>query len=72
VATYDPELESIDFLRRRIDEAGQFIDISQLGLSPQCGFATLLSQERVVSEDMQRAKLARIVEVANLVWPNDA
>src|SRR6185503_4662191 len=33
-------LESKDDLKRRIDEAAKFIDLDQLCLSPQCGFAS--------------------------------
>jgi 5-methyltetrahydropteroyltriglutamate--homocysteine methyltransferase len=61
------ELESKDFLKRRLEEASKFIDLSQLCLSPQCGFAST-EEGNLVSEDQQWAKLARVVEVANEVW----
>ena len=67
VSSKVPELESVDFLRSRIDEAARFIDLSQLGLSPQCGFASTVAGNPV-SEADQLAKLARCVEVAQLVW----
>jgi 5-methyltetrahydropteroyltriglutamate--homocysteine methyltransferase len=38
-----------------------------LGLSPQCGFASLDIGNLVSMED-QRAKLALVVETANEVW----
>jgi Cobalamin-independent synthase, Catalytic domain len=38
VTSKNPELESEDELKRRIEEAARFIDIDQLCLSPQCGF----------------------------------
>jgi methionine synthase II (cobalamin-independent) len=34
------ELESVDVLKRRIDEASRYVKLEQLALSPQCGFAT--------------------------------
>jgi len=37
-------------------------------LSPQCGFASSIKGNPVTPAD-QRAKLARIVEVARAVWP---
>ena len=40
VTSKSGELESADHLKRRIDEAAKFIDIDQLCLSPQCGFAS--------------------------------
>jgi methionine synthase II (cobalamin-independent) len=60
-------LEEKDALKRRIDEAGKFVDLDQLCLSPQCGFAS--SEEgNILAEDEQWAKLRRIVEVADEVW----
>ncbi len=60
-------LESKDELKRRIDEAAKFIDLEQLCLSPQCGFAST-EEGNILSEEEQWAKLARIVEVADEVW----
>jgi methionine synthase II (cobalamin-independent) len=62
-----PQLESKDMLKRRIDEAAKFVDIDQLALSPQCGFASSAEGNRL-SEEAQLAKLRLIVEVANEVW----
>ena len=60
-------LESKDELKRRIDEAAKYVDINQLALSPQCGFAST-EEGNVLTEDEQWAKLARVVEVADEVW----
>jgi len=60
-------MESVDDLKRRIDEAAQFIDLDQLCLSPQCGFASTVAGNPV-TVDVEKAKLARIVEVAEDVW----
>jgi 5-methyltetrahydropteroyltriglutamate--homocysteine methyltransferase len=60
-------LEEKDALKRRIEEAAKFVDLDQLCLSPQCGFAS--SEEgNILAEDEQWAKLRRIVEVADEVW----
>jgi len=60
-------LESKDTIKRRIDEAAKFVELEQLCLSPQCGFAS--SEEgNILAEDEQWAKLRRIVEVADEVW----
>jgi 5-methyltetrahydropteroyltriglutamate--homocysteine methyltransferase len=61
------KLESKDELTRRIDEAAKYVSLDQLGLSPQCGFAST-EEGNVLTEDEQWAKLARIVEVADEVW----
>jgi 5-methyltetrahydropteroyltriglutamate--homocysteine methyltransferase len=60
-------LESKDDLKRRIDEAGKFISLDQLCLSPQCGFAST-EEGNLLTYDEQWAKLSRVVEVANEVW----
>jgi 5-methyltetrahydropteroyltriglutamate--homocysteine methyltransferase len=68
VASKIPELETADLLKRRIEEASRYVRLEQLALSPQCGFSTSASEHVGVSEEMERAKLARIVEVAREVW----
>jgi 5-methyltetrahydropteroyltriglutamate--homocysteine methyltransferase len=60
-------LESATALERRIGEAARYVDVQQLCLSPQCGFAST-EEGNVLSEEEQWAKLARIVEVARKVW----
>lgn len=67
VSSKVPALEPVDLLRRRIDEASRSIDIDRLGISPQCGFASTAAGNPLSEVDM-RAKLARCVEVANIVW----
>ena len=62
-----PQLESKDELKRRIDEAAEFIDRDQLALSPQCGFASTAPGNKL-TPDQQKAKLRRVVEVAREVW----
>ncbi len=67
VTTKKGTLESKDELKRRLEEASKFIDLDQLCLGPQCGFAST-EEGNVLTEDEQWAKLARIVEVAKEVW----
>ncbi len=67
VTTKKPRLESVDELRRRIDEAAKFVPLERLALSPQCGFASTLAGNRVTPED-QRRKLHRVAETARAVW----
>jgi 5-methyltetrahydropteroyltriglutamate--homocysteine methyltransferase len=70
VASKINELEPADLLKRRIDEASRHISLDQLALSPQCGFSTSASEHVGVTADMQRAKLALVVDVARTVWGN--
>ncbi len=60
-------LEKKDAIKRRIEEAAKFVDLDQLALSPQCGFAST-EEGNVLAEDEQWAKLAMIVEIAEEVW----
>src|SRR6266540_4712613 len=43
VTTKKPRLESVEELRRRIDEATAFLPLERLALSPQCGFASTMA-----------------------------
>jgi 5-methyltetrahydropteroyltriglutamate--homocysteine methyltransferase len=64
-----PQLESKDALKRRIDEAARQMPLDQLALSPQCGFSSTVHGNELTADD-QWQKLARVVEVAQEVWPN--
>jgi 5-methyltetrahydropteroyltriglutamate--homocysteine methyltransferase len=67
VTTKRGELESKDALKRRIDQAAQFVDVDQLCLSPQCGFSST-KEGNELSHEQQWAKLRLIVETADEVW----
>src|SRR3954449_6433710 len=67
VTTKRGELESKDELKRRIEEASQYVDLDQLCLSPQCGFSSTV-EGNALSEEQQWAKLRLIVETAAEVW----
>jgi 5-methyltetrahydropteroyltriglutamate--homocysteine methyltransferase len=60
-------LEKKDDIKRRIDEAAKFVDLDQLCLSPQCGFAST-EEGNTLAEEEQWAKLRMIVEIAGEVW----
>ncbi len=67
ISSKRPELESVDALARRIDEAARYVALDRLSISPQCGFASVVSGNPVDS-DIQRDKLALVIEVARRVW----
>jgi 5-methyltetrahydropteroyltriglutamate--homocysteine methyltransferase len=67
VTTKRGELETKDELKRRIDEASQYVDVDQLCLSPQCGFSSTV-EGNVLSREQQADKLRLVVEVADEVW----
>ncbi len=62
-----PELEPKDELRKRIDEATEFVPLDQLCLSPQCGFSSTHHGNKLTMDE-QRKKLELVVEVAEEVW----
>ena len=49
VSTKSSDMETVDDLKRRIDQASKFLPLDQLALSPQCGFGGIDS--KVLSED---------------------
>jgi 5-methyltetrahydropteroyltriglutamate--homocysteine methyltransferase len=61
------ELENPEDIKRRIDEASRFVDLNQLSLSPQCGFAST-EEGNLLTEEQQWAKLRHVVEIAQDVW----
>jgi 5-methyltetrahydropteroyltriglutamate--homocysteine methyltransferase len=67
VTTKRGELESRDVLKRRIDEASQYVPVEQLCLSPQCGFSSTV-EGNVLSYEEEVAKLRLIVETAAEIW----
>ena len=60
-------LEDRSMLLRRIDEAAKSTSMDQLGISPQCGFATNLTGSPLTLAD-QRAKLELVIDIARLAW----
>jgi 5-methyltetrahydropteroyltriglutamate--homocysteine methyltransferase len=67
VTTKSPELEDVDTLKRRIDEASRYVPLDQLSLSPQCGFSSTV-EGNALTRDEQFAKLRLVVRTAQDVW----
>jgi 5-methyltetrahydropteroyltriglutamate--homocysteine methyltransferase len=67
VSTKSGVLETKDHLLRRIDEASHHVDLARLGVSPQCGFASVETGNPITPEQ-QEAKLRLVVELAETVW----
>jgi 5-methyltetrahydropteroyltriglutamate--homocysteine methyltransferase len=67
VSTKISQLEKIDDLRRRIDEAAKHAPLEQLAISPQCGFSSDVVGN-LISEDDQKRKLEIVVETSRQVW----
>jgi methionine synthase II (cobalamin-independent) len=67
VSTKVPRLETVDELKRRIDEAARYVPLEQLAISPQCGFSSDVVGN-LINEDDQKRKLEVVVETARQVW----
>jgi 5-methyltetrahydropteroyltriglutamate--homocysteine methyltransferase len=70
VTTKLGELESKDDIKRRIDEAAQYMPLEQMCLSPQCGFSSTVHGNDVAVEQ-QAAKCRLVIETAREVWGAD-
>ena len=60
-------LESIDDLKRKFDEASKYAPLDQLGIAPQCGFAST-EEGNAITEDDQWRKLELVVQTAEAIW----
>ncbi len=67
VSSKTAALEDKRTVLKRIDEAARFAALDQLGISPQCGFATNLTGSPLTQAD-ERAKLQLVVDIAGEVW----
>jgi 5-methyltetrahydropteroyltriglutamate--homocysteine methyltransferase len=67
VTTKRGKLENKDTLKRRIEEASEFVDVDRICLSPQCGFSSTV-EGNTLGYEQQVAKLRLIVETAEEVW----
>ena len=67
ITTKVGELETVDALQRKFDQAAKFADIDQMGIAPQCGFAST-HEGNEVSEDDQWRKLELVVRTAETIW----
>ena len=75
-----PELENMDELKSRVFEAADIIvegrggtredTLNQLGISPQCGFASHSGGNALGTEDMFN-KLRLVKKLADAIWTDD-
>jgi 5-methyltetrahydropteroyltriglutamate--homocysteine methyltransferase len=67
VSTKVPQLETVDELKRRIDQASRYTPLEQIAISPQCGFSSD-AVGNLISEEDQKRKLALVAETSRQVW----
>jgi len=67
ITTKYGELENRDQIKARLKEATQYVDLSQVCLSPQCGFAST-EEGNAITPDEQWNKVRLVTEIASEVW----
>ena len=67
VTTKRGDLETSDHLKRRVEEATDYVPLEKLALSPQCGFASVDIGNKI-DFDAQIAKLELVVRTAEAIW----
>lgn len=67
ISSKTSELEDKQTIINRIKEASQYLPLSRLCLSTQCGFAST-EEGNELTEEQQWAKIALVTEVAKEVW----
>jgi methionine synthase II (cobalamin-independent) len=81
ITTKDAQLENGDVLKEQVLKAAEIIAegngiskeqaLKQIGISPQCGFSSIVEAPHVGFEEMV-GKLRLIRRVADTIWPGDA
>jgi 5-methyltetrahydropteroyltriglutamate--homocysteine methyltransferase len=66
VTTKSSDVETMEYIERRVEDASRFLPLEQLALSPQCGFGGY--RKVAVSEDIQWRKFEAIVAAAHSIW----
>ncbi|CAI4213880.1 unnamed protein product [Parascedosporium putredinis] len=82
VTTKEPELEDAELIKTRVRQAAEIIAQGQgvsvdeamqsIGISPQCGFASVAVGAEGMTEEKMFAKLKLVKDVADELWPNRA
>ena len=67
VSTKTGDMETKDELKRKVETATKYVDLDRLGISPQCGFASI-DLGNPLSGQAQEDKLRLVVETAKDIW----
>jgi 5-methyltetrahydropteroyltriglutamate--homocysteine methyltransferase len=70
ISSKTSELERINELKRRTNDAARHIELDRLAISPQCGFASTVAGNPV-TEAVEHVKLRLVVDAAKAIW-NDS
>ncbi|KAI1050103.1 hypothetical protein LB506_001836 [Fusarium annulatum] len=82
ITTKEPELEDAQVIKHRVLDAAKIIAdgqgrsleeaLEQVGISPQCGFASVAVGAEGMTEEKMFAKLKLVNDVAKEIWPGKA
>jgi 5-methyltetrahydropteroyltriglutamate--homocysteine methyltransferase len=67
ISSKTPQLEKINDLTRRVDEAAKYVLLENMCVSPQCGFSSTHHGNNLTEDDQWR-KLELVVNTARTVW----
>ena len=67
ITTKNGELENPEGIKARLEEAAKYVDISQICLSPQCGFAST-EEGNSLTPEQQWEKVRLVTRIAEQVW----
>lgn len=67
ISSKTPQLENMDDLCKRIDEASEYLPLENMCVSPQCGFSST-HHGNALTHDEQWHKLELVVNTAIKVW----
>lgn len=62
-----PQLESIDDLCKRVDDAAKYMPVDNMCVSPQCGFSST-HHGNILTHDDQWKKMELVVNTARKIW----
>lgn len=61
-------VQTADELVAQVEQAASYLDVSQLAISPQCGFASVADGNEI-DESAQWRKLEEMVAASDRIWP---
>ncbi|EMC4212470.1 cobalamin-independent methionine synthase II family protein [Cronobacter sakazakii] len=67
ITTKNGELENPELIKARLEEAAKYVDINQICLSPQCGFASTEEGNSITPAE-QWEKVRLVTSIASEVW----
>jgi 5-methyltetrahydropteroyltriglutamate--homocysteine methyltransferase len=67
VSTKTAVMENKADMKKRVEDATRYLDLDNLAISPQCGFASV-DTGNPISPEIQEQKLRLVVELAKDIW----